>query len=119
MTRQEIQNKINQLNRQLKNYTNEKSNYTNSLSYAKKLVSSLNTSLQYLNTSNDNLKRYFTIGGKPADSGKTESMKDELTAIIKEVNNYVIPDINNNIKHKLPITKFLLFFMKNTLLYIT
>ena len=98
MTRKEIQYKINQLTKQLNNYTSEKNSYSNSLGYAKKLVSSLNTSLQYLNTTNDNLKSSFTINGKTADGGKVEETKNEVNAVIREVNNSVIPDINSNIK---------------------
>ena len=99
MTKKEIQYKINQLNRQLTNYQNEKNDYSTSLSYANKLVASLNSGLNNLKTSNDNLKKYFTINGKTVASDNIESACNELQSSIKELTGVIIPGINKEIKN--------------------
>ena len=60
-TRREIQNDINYHQRIINGCTQSKNGYNSSLNYAKKMLSGLNSSLQSLNTANDDLKRYFTI----------------------------------------------------------
>ncbi len=97
-TRQQIQNEINQHQRYISRCNQSKSNYNNSLNYAKKMLSGLNASLQSLNTANDDLRKYFSIGGRAADAGAVEKLRDEVQAAIKDVNNKLIPELNSGIK---------------------
>ena len=97
LTRSQIQNKINILTRQKNNYANERNKYKDSLSYANKLVRNLSSSINYLSTSNDYMKSYFTINNKTADGGEINKTKNEINNILKKLNNTIIPSINSNI----------------------
>lgn len=99
MTRAEIQRKINELTRRKNNYNAELNEYRNALNYANKLVSSLSNGEQYLNTANDQLKKYFTINGKTGDGGKITNENEKIKTLIKDLNNTIIPNINSNIKN--------------------
>lgn len=92
-----IDQQIRLATNQLNGYQKSKNGYTTSLNYAKKMLSGLNESLKYLNTSNDNLRKTFTISGKTADAGNIEKVKDEVSAAIREVNN-MISSMNSVIK---------------------
>ena len=97
LTMVQIRNKIDTLARQKNNYDSEKSKYKNSLEHANKLVRSLSNSDNYLNSSADYLKRYFTINSKTVDNGEISKIKNEINNIIKKLNNTIIPNIKNNI----------------------
>ena len=97
LTRSEIQSKINTLTRQKERYASDRNKYKESLSYANKLVRNLSSSNSYLNSSNDYLKRYFTINNKTADNGEINKTKNNINNILKKLNNTIIPSINSNI----------------------
>lgn len=97
LTKAQIQSKINSLTIKKNNCENRRSSYKTSLTYANKLLNNLNSSISQLNSSNDYLKRFFTINNKTADGGKIEKVKSEINQIIKKLNNTIIPDINSNI----------------------
>ena len=97
LTRSQIQSKINTLTRQKERYASERNKYKNSLTYANKLVRDLSNSNSYLNSSNDYLKRFFTINNKTADNGEINKTKNEINNIVKKLNNTIIPSINSNI----------------------
>ena len=99
LTKSQIKAKINSLTKENNNYMSERTKYKNSLSYANKLISSLKSSNNYLNSSNNNLKKYFMINGKTADDGKIVNIKEDVNKIIKKLNNTIIPNINSNIKN--------------------
>ncbi len=99
LTKSQIKQKINQLERKKKGYEQDRNNYKNSLNYANRLVSELNTSNRYLEGANSNLKQYFKINGKLGDNGKTNSVQEEIISIINELRSKVIPNINNNINN--------------------
>ena len=94
-TNSEMQSKINELTRKKIGYEKTMSSYKTSLTHANKLITNLQDSLNNLNSSNDYLKRYFTINNKTVDGGKLEK---NITKIIKQINNTIIPSINGNIR---------------------
>lgn len=99
LTREQIRREINNLTRYRNNYDNERRKYRDSLNYAQKLVRNLTDSINYLNTSNDYMKRYFTINNKTADSGETSKTKEQINQMVKKLNNTIIPSINSNISN--------------------
>lgn len=99
LTRAQIKSRINSLTKQKSNYISERTKYKKSLSYGNKLLNSLKNSKGYLSSSNDYLRKYFTINGKTADSGKINKTTESLNNIIKNLNNTIIPEINNSINN--------------------
>ena len=98
VTNTEIQSRINELTRQKSSYEKTMSSYKTSLTHANKLITNLEDSLNNLNSSNDYLKRYFTINNKTVDGGKIETNKIKINEILKKLKNTIIPSINNNIR---------------------
>lgn len=98
LTRSQIQNKINSLTKEKNSCVSEKDKYKDSLTYANKLVKKLTNSEDYLNSSKDYLKRFFTVNDKTADNGEINKTKSEINNILKKMNNTIIPSINSNIK---------------------
>lgn len=97
-TRQQIQAEINKHLKFISQCEKTKTGYNNAINYAKKMLSSLNSSLENLTSANDELKRSFTIDGKTADAGRIDNLRNELHTAIKEVNNTIIPELNACIK---------------------
>ena len=98
LTKAQIKNKIDNLTYQKNNYVNERNKYKTSLNYANKLLTDLNSSKKYLDTSEENLKKYFNINGKTPDGGKIKKSQNEINKMIKNVKSTVIPKINNEIE---------------------
>ena len=98
LTNTEIQSRINELTRQKSSYEKTMSSYKTSLTYANKLITNLEDSLNILNSSNDYLKRYFTINNKTVDGGKIETNKMKINQIIRNIKNIIIPSINSNVR---------------------
>lgn len=99
MTKQEIQNRINQLNKQLNSYTQERKEYNTALHNAQDLVNTINEGLSSLNTSSENLKKYFTIGGTIVGSDKIQDTDSGMKDIKKQLSNTIIPAINSSIRN--------------------
>lgn len=98
LTRSQIREKINKLTREKNNYQKEKDKYNSSLKYAQKLVKDLENSENYLNLSNDYMKKFFTIGNNTADNGKINDVKNDINNIEKKLTTNIIPSINTNIR---------------------
>ena len=106
LTKEQIRREINNLTRVKNNYDSEVVKYRNSLSYANKLVKNLTNTINYLNSANDYMKRYFTINKKTADDGEINKNKEQINKIIKKLNSTIIPSINSNINDlNIKITK--------------
>lgn len=99
MTKQEIQNRINQLNKQLNSYTQERKEYNTALHNAQDLVNTINEGISSLNTSSENLKKYFTIGGTIVGSDKIQDTDSGMKDIKKQLSNTIIPAINSSIRN--------------------
>ena len=99
MTKQEIQNRINQLNRQLNSYVQERKEYNTALHNAQDLVNTINEGISSLNTSSENLKKYFTIGGTIVGSDKIQDTDSGMKDIKKQLSNTIIPAINSSIRN--------------------
>ena len=97
-TRQQIQAEINKHLKFISQCEKTKAGYNTAINNAKKMLSSLNSSLQNLTSANDELKRSFKIDGKTADAGKIESLRNELHKAIKDINNTLIPELNACVK---------------------
>lgn len=97
MTKSQIRAKINQLTREKNNKNAVLNQYQNSLNKAKELINKLTETSKYLSNTSTSLKRNFTVNGKSADSGKTESIKNEIDKAIRKLNSEVSPSINSNI----------------------
>lgn len=98
MNREELEKQIQLKTKMLKSYIKSKNDYVTSLDYIKKVLKSLNTSLQYIKTSNDNLSSAFTINGKTADAGNLKKIKEDVETAIRNINCNMIPEINKKIK---------------------
>ena len=99
MTKQEIQNRINQLNRQLNSYVQERKEYNTALHNAQDLANTINEGLSSLNTSSENLKKYFTISGMIVGSDKIEDTDSGMKDIKKQLSSTIIPAINSSIRN--------------------
>ena len=99
MTKQEIQNRINQLNKQLNSYIQERKEYNAALHNAQDLGNTINEGLSSLNTSSENLKKYFTISGTIVGSDKIEDTDHGMKDIKKQLSNTIIPAINSSIRN--------------------
>ena len=98
LTRSQIREKINRLTREKNTYQKEKEKYNSSLNYAQKLVKKLENSKNHLNSSNDYMKKFFTIGNNTADNGKINDVKGAIDNILKKLTSSIIPSINSNIR---------------------
>ncbi len=97
LTKSQIRSRINSLSREKTGYVGERTRYRTSLDYAEKLIANLNTSTNYLVSSNDYMKRFFTINNKTADNGEIVTTKEQISQMIKKLNITIIPTINRNI----------------------
>lgn len=97
LTKSQIRSRINSLSREKAGYVGERTKYKTSLDYAERLVRNLDTSSNYLISSNDYMKRFFTINNKTADNGEIVTSKEQIGQMIKKLNNTIIPTINRNI----------------------
>lgn len=98
MTKAQIQAEIDDLNWERRNCNSEIRQYSNALGYARSLLKKLQDGTKYLNTSKDNLNRYFTINGKTADSGSINATINELNDAYRVINSTIIPNINSKIR---------------------
>lgn len=97
LTRNEIRRKIDNLTWQKNQYIKERDDYKKSLTHAKNLLKNLKDSNIYLESSNDYMKRFFTINRKTADAGKIANVRIQIVKISKQINTIIIPNINTKI----------------------
>ena len=97
LTEAELRYKINSLTYKKNNCISTRDSYNNSLSYAIKLASSLRNSGTYIESAYNNLKQSFSIGNKTIDNGKLTAAKDDVSQIVRKLENTITPSIRTNI----------------------
>ena len=98
-SRDEIKREINAVKNEIRSLQAERAKYQNSLQYANKLISQLKSSSTSLVSSEDYLKKYFTIDGNTVDGGEILNSKNKVNDMIKSMNQNVIPEIQANIRN--------------------
>lgn len=79
------------------NLTSQKMKLEQALNESKELKSTLEKGVSTLDRAEENMRRYFTIGGKSADNGEITRAKEEIRKIIKKITNEVIVSIKREL----------------------
>ena len=94
LSKEQINQEISSLESSNSQLREKKDGYNQALQSANKMIEYLNDSKNHLSVAQDNLKNYFTINNKSADNGKIDDINDQIDLIIKNINNSVIPNLN-------------------------
>lgn len=99
-----IKNNNEEINRKIRNLTQEKVNiesqlkrYNESLTSADKIYKDIIKSMTDVNKTKNLFSKYYKLNGKIADGGKLEIINEKLNANKKDLTDIVIPSIKQEI----------------------
>lgn len=99
MSKTDIKSKINRLNNQINNLNEEQKNYKNAKESSNKLVNNLKSVKDYLSKTENALKTCYTKNGKIAKETELSSCKEDIDNLLNMLNNTVLPNISQRISN--------------------